>query len=152
MSRAAAGVLVAVLCVAGCGRSGGETPEAVVESFARAVQASRSDNGARQRLFELLSTRARDALTERAQQASQLAGWELQPWEMFAPGRLRLRVDVDADRMASRIRGERAVVTVRGSNGGVADVPLVREDGQWRVDLVLPPSEAIRAGNADAGR
>lgn len=142
-------VLAVALILSACSRAPGETPESTVEAFARAVQSARNDNTARERMYNLLSQRAQDALTERAQQASQLSGWELQPWEMIAPGRVRLRLDFDPSAMASRISDQRAVVTVRGAGGGVADVPLVREGGRWRIDLVFPTVEAIRAG---AGR
>jgi hypothetical protein len=145
------GLAAVLVLLAACARGPGETPEATVEAFARAVQSARTDNTARQRLFELLSQRAQDALTDRAQQASQLSGWELQPWEMIAPGRIRLRLDFDPSQMASRVSGDRAVVTVRGAAGGVADVPLVREGGRWRIDLTFPATEAIRPGAGDGG-
>lgn len=144
-------LIAAALFTVSCAREPGETPASTVEAFARAAQSAHTNNAARQRMYELLSQRAQDALTERAQQASQLSGWELQPWEMIAPGRVRLRLEVDPSTMASRVMGERAVVTVRGVTGGVADVPLVREAGHWRVDLTFPTVEAIRPGTGDGG-
>lgn len=143
-------VAAAVLAVA-CNHAPGEAPEATVEAFVRAAQWARTDNTARQRLYDLLSQRAQDALTHRAQQASQLSGWELQPWEMIAPGRVRLRLEFDPAMMAARVSEDRAVVTVRGATGGVADVPLVREGGRWRIDLGLPTVEAIRPGAGVGG-
>ncbi|MBK6528421.1 MAG: hypothetical protein IPF99_02160 [Deltaproteobacteria bacterium] len=140
----------AVLVVA-CNRAPGETPKATVEAFAHAAQSARTDSSARQRMYDLLSQRAQDALTDRAQQASQLSGWELQPWEMIAPGRIHLRLEIDPSSMDTRISDDRAVVTVRGVAGGVADVPLVREGGRWRIDLSFPSVEAIRPGAGDAG-
>lgn len=139
-------LLASLALVVACSRAPGDTPEATVEAFARAVQSARTDNAARHRMYDLLSQRAQDALTERAQQASQLSGWELQPWEMIAPGRVRLRLDFDPSAMTTRISEQRAIVTVRGTAGGVADVPLVRENNRWRIDLSLPTAEAIRAG------
>jgi hypothetical protein len=144
-------IIAGVVLLLACNRAPGETPEATVEAFARAAQSARNDNTGRQRMFDLLSQRAKDALNDRAQQASQLSGWELQPWEMLAPGRIRLRLDFDPSSMASRVSDDRAVVTVRGTGGGVADVPLVREGGHWRVDLILPTAEAIRPGAGDGG-
>lgn len=146
--RAAAALLALAMA---CNRAPGQTPEATVEAFARAAQSARNDNTARQRMYELLSQQARDALTDRAQQASQLSGWELRPWEMLAPGRTRMRLDFDPSHMSARVSRDRAVVTVRGVMGGVADVPLVREGGQWRIDLGLPSVEAIRPGAGDGG-
>lgn len=119
-------------------------------SFANALEASASDPTARRRVYGYLSHRAQEALTERAARASQVSGWEIRPWEMLAPGRVRMRVQVDPSAVTSRVADDRAVVTARGRTGGVADIPLVREDGRWRVDLDVPAMALPRAP-VDAG-
>lgn len=138
------------MCVAlaACRGDADPSPEQTVTRFAQSVDAARRDPSQRPAVYELLSQRAQEALTERAQQASQVSGWELAPWEMLAPGRMRLRIDIEPAGMTSRVTGTHAVVTARGS-GGVADVPLVREGGRWRIDLDLPPIAEIRPGDRD---
>lgn len=121
------------------------TPAATVAAFAAAVEAAERDGTQRRRVYDLLSQRGRAALDERAARALYVSGRALEPAEMIAPGRLRLRMAVSADSLTARESGERAIVTVRGRAGGVADVPLVREGGRWRVDLVLPPIAAPEA-------
>ena len=72
---------------------------------------------------------------------------------MFAPGRFTLppRLEpFEADSLSSSVHGDRAAVSVRGRTGESVSVPMVRENGSWRVDLVLPAMEAIQAGD-DAG-
>jgi hypothetical protein len=118
------------------------TPAATVAAFASAVEAAERDGTQRRRVYELLSQRGKAALDERAARASQVSGRALDPWDMIAPGRLRLRLTVSTDSLTARESGERAVVTARGRAGGVADVPLVREGGRWRIDLALPPIAA----------
>lgn len=113
--------------------------------FVAAMEGARVDPAARRRVYGMLSSRARARLEERAQRASQVSGadrrpWE--PWEMLAPGRWRLRVEFDPELLSSRVAGDRAVVTARGRHGGTADVPLVREEGQWRLDMEIPPMAA----------
>lgn len=115
-------------------------------AFARAVESARQDPQHRRRVYELLSQRGKDALVQRAQLASQVSGWLQQPWEMLAPGRIRLRVAVEPSGMTARVDGARAWVTVRGT-GGMAEVPLVREEGAWRVDLAVPPMAQLRPGD-----
>lgn len=144
-------VLCALAAAGGCSSETPRTPEATVRAFAVAVQAAREDPSLRRRVYDLLSARARQTLRERAQLASQVSGWELQPWEMLAPGRMRLRVSFDFGAVTAHVTGARAIVTVRGASGGVADVPLVHEEGGWRVDLDLPPFDPGRGSMGDAG-
>jgi hypothetical protein len=58
---------------------------------------------------------------------------------MLAQGRFRLRFSPSSRRgMKEAINGDRATVTVTGTRPDErAEVPLVREQGQWRVSLVL---------------
>lgn len=138
--------LALALTLGACRDPPPRTPKNTVLAFARAVEAARQDPEHRRRVYELLSQRGKDSLTERAQLASQVSGWLQQPWEMLAPGRIRLRVSVDPSGMTARVDGARAWVTVRGA-GGMAEVPLVREAGGWRIDLAVPPMAQMRPGD-----
>ncbi len=129
---------------AACGPSRDESPEDALASWVAAMSASRADPANRRRAFELLSERARDNLARRAALAAQLSGREVKPWEMLAPGRFALRLAFDRGQLRARIDGERATVTARGSRTEVAEVPLVREQGRWRVDLALPEPSGPR--------
>lgn len=137
--RASSALLALALALAGCGRGDDPSAEETVFAFVSALDRARLDPSVRRGAYEHLSSRARAALTARASRASQLSGWELKPWDMLAPGRVRWRIRFDRDALTSRISGDRAVVTARGQTGGVADVPLVREEGRWRVDIDFPP-------------
>lgn len=138
----------AMLAALGCARDGEPaTPAETVGAFASAVEASASDTAARRRVYALLSRRAQESLEARAARASQVSGRTFEAWEMLAPGRARMLIQYDPSATSTRVAGTRAVVTARGRGGGVADVPLVLEDGRWRVDLALPPASAPRAND-----
>jgi hypothetical protein len=150
--RAAAcfAVVAMVAALAACHTRPDDTPEGALSAFVTAMNASRTDITARERAYEMLAAPARASLAARAQRASQLSGYAMQPWEMLAPGRFAMRFTFDPDGLSARIEGERAVVTARGPAGDRAEVPMVREGGRWRVALGLPPVEPIRIGDAGA--
>lgn len=133
-------MLVLALTLGACGGRGERArPEATARALMAALQSAQGDARARARVYSLLSARSQEALQRRAQLSSQMSGFTLEPWEMIAPGRIRMRVIFDASTTTTaRVRGDTAVVTVRDRRGGSAEVPLVREAGQWRVDLEVP--------------
>ncbi|MFO0563374.1 MAG: hypothetical protein U0269_35450 [Polyangiales bacterium] len=138
-------VLAAWFALAQCSSPRADSPEDSLASWVTAMNASRGDPSTRRRAFELLSQRARDNLSRRAAVAAQLSGREVKPWEMLAPGRFALRFAFDRQQLRARIDGDRATVTARGPRAEVAEVPMVREEGQWRVDLALPePAGPLR--------
>jgi hypothetical protein len=139
-----------LLALPGCRRDPQATPEGALTAWVSAMNASRSDLSARRRAYDLLAEPARTSLTERAARASQLSGREIEPWEMLAPGRFAMRFPLDPERLRARVKGDRAVVVAHGHGDDRAEVPMVRENGQWRVDLELPAMEPIRA-DADGG-
>jgi hypothetical protein len=141
-------VAVLALLAAACARDVPLSPLDVVAALSAALEQSNNDLSQRLRVYELLSRAGRTSLEERAARASQVSGWEVKPWEMLAPGRTRVRVPFDRSMAMVRVSGQRAVVTVRGRTGTAADVPLVYEDGRWRVDLVLPSIVTPRANEA----
>jgi hypothetical protein len=100
---------------------------------------SAADDRALRVAYDLLASPAQKALAARAARVKTLAGQSMEPWEMLAAGRFRLRFSPASRRgMKETISGDRAMVTVTGTGPGEqAEVPLVREQGQWRLSLVL---------------
>ena len=130
-----------------------ETPLGALRMFLRAMERSSDDARALEEAYGLLDTAARDALVARARDASALAnGREFAPWEMLAQGRYRVRFPyAEYGSMRESIDGDRATVTVAGiDRRSRAEVPLVREDGHWRVVLRVPPQPAPPAAPLDA--
>ena len=124
-----------------CGRAGTpDTPSGVVRHFLEVMERSATDDAALLEAYALLDQSAQRALAARATRTRALSGQAFEPWQMLAQGRFRLRFAHTRGGMRERIDGERAVVVVSGSgNGQRAEVPLVREQGRWRIQLVLPP-------------
>ena len=142
-------VLSVLLC--GCGHADAEeTPIATVRHFLEVMDRSAVDESALREAYRLLDTQAQRSLAERADRASSLAGRRYEPYEMLAQGRFRLRFAPTAPGgMRERIDGTRAFVTVSGGGAGErAEVPLVHEQGRWRIVLALPSlrSDAKREG------
>jgi hypothetical protein len=122
-----------------------ETPLGALRMFLRAMERSSDDARALEEAYALLDTPARDALVARARDASALAnGREFAPWEMLAQGRYRVRFPyAEYGSMREAVEGDRATVTVVGTDRrSRAAVPLVREDGHWRVVLRIPEPPA----------
>jgi hypothetical protein len=142
--------LVTVLCFAlfvACSAGGSSSPASgaqrspseTLKQFLAAMDQSASDDRALKAAYELLASPAQKALETRAARVKSLAGQSLEPWQMLAQGRFRLRFSPASRRgMRETIDGDRATVTVTGTGPDErADVPLVRENGQWRLSLVL---------------
>ena len=134
-------VCTAVLLASGiaCGRSAlPETPVEVVRQFLEAMKHSADDESALVEAYGLLDQNAQRALTARATRARSLSGEAYEPWQMLAQGRFRLNFEARGA-MRERIDGERA------------EVPLVREQGRWRIQLVLPAMRSDVAGRQSDG-
>lgn len=127
-------------CLVGCGRAGSpDSPAAVVEQFLKVMERSGQDESALLEAYELLDQGAQRALTTRATRARSLSGQAFEPWQMLAQARFRLRFEPARGGMREKIDGERAVVVVSGARDNErAEVPLVREQGRWRIQLSLP--------------
>lgn len=117
-------------------------PEQVVEEFVKRMQRVHGDSKAARSAYELLWKEARRNLAERAKRASDVAGREVAPEDMIALSRFSLTFT--PKRYTARIDGDWAIVTVKGEGSKSAEVRCVREDGVWRVALVLPPLPPIQ--------
>lgn len=120
-----------------------ETPSGALRLFVAAMERSEGDPDALREAYALMAPSSRRALQERAHLAASLGGREFQPWEMLVRGRFRrsFAFGDGARAMRERIHGDRATVTVSAEEGArSARVPLVREDGRWRVLVEIPPA------------
>lgn len=90
-----------------------------------------------QAIFELLSERARANLTARAERYSAASGKKISPPAMIVPGWLTLRFVPQA--FSAQVVGRYALVEVAGVGpSDRAQIPCIREEEHWRVDLALP--------------
>jgi hypothetical protein len=118
-------------------------PDEVVEEFVARMQRVHGDPKAARDAYELLWSDAKRSLAERAKRASAVAGRELAPQAMLAPSRFWL--SFLPKRYSAHIDGDWAVVTAIGEEPTQREeVKCVREDGHWRVVLVLPPLPPIQ--------
>jgi hypothetical protein len=118
-------------------------PDAVVEEFVARMQRVHGDPKAARDAYELLWSEAQKSLAERAKRASAVAGRELAPQAMIAPSRFWL--SFLPRRYVAHVDGDWAIVTAIGDESSQRqDVKCVREDGHWRVVLVLPPLPPIQ--------
>ena len=141
----------------GCGRSDvDDDPVSTVRSFLELMERSTTDDAAMADAYALLDRGAQQALRVRADRARSLSGRAFEPWQMLAQGRFRLRfAPVSPGGLRARVQGERALVVATGARAGErAEIPLVRQDGAWRIELKMPPprSEAATAPAPAAAR
>ena len=142
MRRAALLLLVTVLACEPAPPN--ETPEGAVREFVERMQGFAGDESDAKILFGLLSERARQNLEHRADRYGAASGKKITPWAMIAPGRLTPRFLPRA--YLSQVVGKYALVDVVGvSEDQRAQVPCVREEEAWRVDLVLPELPPIES-------
>jgi hypothetical protein len=114
------------------------SPEKVVESFIERMRSVHGDPAAGRRAVELLWSKGRENLEERARRATAAAGRSVAPEEMLVPSRFSLRFE--PARSSAETRGDWSRVTLFGqSPQEVAEVHCVKEEGQWRVVLDMPP-------------
>lgn len=115
------------------------------------MQRVHGDPKAARAAYELLWSQARDNLAERAKRAGAVAGRKVSPEEMLAPSHFSLRFKPHHYR--ATIDGAWATVTVRGEEPGqLAQVKCVKEGGNWRVALELPPLPPIQKREPSGGR
>lgn len=128
-----------LVCLA-CAPDPGElSPSAALKSFLTALD--RSPHAPEQLVvaFGWIDAKSRAALAERAELAAALAGRSVSATDMLVAGRNSFSgYSVASLRMRTRLDGERATVVVTVQGQPDIEVPLVREEGRWRVVLTLP--------------
>jgi len=132
---------IELAAAASCGGSPvDESPVQTVRHFLELMERGAADEAALREAYRLLDASARKALAERAERAGTLARRRYEPWQMLAQGRFRLLfAPASPGGMREHVTGERALVTVTGAKKGErAEVPLVREQGRWRIVLPIP--------------
>ncbi len=119
------------------------TPEGAVRDLLDRIDRIEADPGQARAVYELLSSRTKANLVERARRASTTSGRDVPPEEMLASGRFSLRFE--PRKMHARVADSRAVVDVTGIDPETdrAEVPCVLEDGRWRVEIPLPPMPPV---------
>jgi hypothetical protein len=126
-------------------------PEDIVEELVNRLKRVHGDPKAARAAYELLWGEAKKGLAERAKRAGAVAGRDVAPEAMLAPTRFTLAFT--PRRYTARIDGDWAVVSITGASASqYHEVKCVREDGRWRVVLVIPPLPPIqrREGEVEA--
>jgi hypothetical protein len=115
------------------------------ESVATAQQATgRSRVEALEQAYGLLDARSRDRLDERSRATAALGAREHAAYEMLAAYPTRgaeVPTRAASFREAAGADADHATVTVRLAEDRSVEVPMVREDGAWRVVLDVPEIE-----------
>lgn len=136
-------IFLALAGVAGCERQ--EAPPGPADVLMKFVSKMRQVHGKPEdgdQVVELLWKPARENLEERARRASALSGRELSPGELVVPSWFALHLPVE--RAEARVDGEWAEVTAFGPAGASVQARCIREEGEWKVALELPPLAPIR--------
>ncbi|MFT3921411.1 MAG: hypothetical protein QM778_02630 [Myxococcales bacterium] len=111
-------------------------PTEALAAFLTAVERSTHAPEQRKIAFEWIDVHSQDALAERARLSNSLAGRKLKAWEMLVPGRVSFAGQSLAGvRMTADVEGDRATVSILIDKGDPIEVPMVREQGRWRVVL-----------------
>ena len=151
MRTALSFALFALLVLGACRRDPVDAaPEAIVEEFVLRMQRVHGDPKTAREAYELLWSEAKHGLAERAKRASAVVGREVAPESMIAPTHFSL--SFTPKRYTARVDGDWAIVTAVGEAPAQRrEIKCVKEDGRWRVVLVMPPLPPIqrRPGQSD---
>ena len=120
-------------------------PADVVREFVERMQGLHGDPEHARAAYELIWSKGRQNLGERAKRASAASGRQVAPEEMLAPSRFSLRFEPKSF-VVARTDGHWAEVTVTGEvpSREETTVSCVLEEGAWRVVLELPPLAPIQ--------
>jgi hypothetical protein len=130
------------LLVASCATDAAEYgPVEALATFLAAVDRSAQAPEQRKAAYEWLDAASQAALKERAELSASLVGRAFQPWEMLVPGRLGFSLrSMGNVRMSAEVSGDKATVRIPVHDREPVVVPMVREEGRWRVQLGLKPA------------
>lgn len=119
------------------------SPSEALTAFLTALDRSTHAPEQLQVAFEWLDRESQAALKERAGLSASLAGRSISAWDMLVPGRSSFSAySVPSLRMHTRVEGERAFVTLDLEGRDDVEIPLLRQEGRWRVVLGLAPKPA----------
>lgn len=137
-------VLSLGLSSVGCGRKApNATPEGAVRELVERVRRTGSDSTSAKIAFDLLAKSTQANLNARAERYSAASGKHIAPEAMIAPASFIERFE--AHELRAEIVGTHArVVAVGLLPGEHAEIPCVFEDGGWRVQIELPPLQAVQ--------
>jgi hypothetical protein len=144
--------LLALLLACACGASDADDdPAEALSRFLDTMDRSNSSETALSEAYVMLDGTAKQQLQARAQHAARVAGREFEPWQMLAQGRFRLRfAPAEHGGMHAKIEGDTATVrVVSDDKRSQVDVPMVREQGRWRVKLTIPEAHGPPADPAN---
>lgn len=143
-------VAVISLSMAGCGGPPTDnSPSGALRLFFESVATAqlatgRSRTEALDQAYQLLDSTSRDRLDERARATAALGAREHAAYEMLAAYPTRgeeVPTRAASFREATGPGDDHATVTVRLGEDRSVEVPMVREDGAWRVVLDVPEIE-----------
>src|SRR6185369_3533326 len=109
--------------------------------FVEAMERSEGDRHGLEDAYRLLSLPTRERLVSRARQAAALGAAERQPWEMLVEGTAHLRFSPRPGGFREQATDDpdHVIVLVTGAGEGEsASLPLVHEEGGWRIELEVP--------------
>jgi hypothetical protein len=143
MRRLACASACVFLLVACDDARGEQDPGATVRRFIDSMDRSVNDPTALEEAYQLLDSSSQRELAVRALKAETLAGHAYKPWEMLVQGRFRLRfAPRKSGGLQARIDGDQAIVVAQGARAEEhAEIPLVREQGRWRLKLNIASAQ-----------
>lgn len=112
------------------------SPVEAVTAFLSALQLATAQPEQRKTAYEWLDRQSREQLDKRAELARSLSGRPMEPWEMLVPGKLSLPVGAAQRNMTFKSKGDASTVRIAPDGQPVVEIPLVREEGRWRIKLL----------------
>jgi hypothetical protein len=121
------------------------TAEGAVRAFVELVVHFHGNPDQAKEIFSMLSERGRQNLLTRAERYGAASGRTIAPAAMLVPARVALHFSPRS--YTAQVEGKFAMVDVRGVGSGQrAQIPCAYEEGEWRVDVVLPELPPMLVG------
>ena len=140
-----AGLAALAMALWGCdSRVESQGPEEVVREFFTRMAQVHGNPADAKLAYELMWSKARQNLGERAKRASAAAGRQVAPEEMIAPSRFSMAFVPQTYQLGRRQHDLAEVIVSADQPSRRSEKVLCRlEDGQWRVVVRLPPASPI---------